>query len=251
MPIASTDLLVYHALNRPTDDTTTTGGAIDLDWRPVFTQLAANDDIEVLSSAAGDTTQTATIWGRNAAGEIVTQAVTLSGTTAVIFSTAGILERVLRCQISADAVGTVTFRRSIAGATVATIAIGERGTSIMFYDSSSDPSVTKTRYEKVFYLNNHATLTLTNAKVQLSADPSTKLNISVDDAVNGTTTAANRVTNPGVAQAYVGVGVQITVPGGGNLAAASRIGMWIRQSLGVADTPIKNTFDLRADGTSV
>lgn len=248
--IVSGDLLLFLSAGRPTADTGSTGGAIDLDWRPVFTQLAANDDLEVVSSAAGDTTQTATVWARNAGGSIVTEGVTLNGTTAVIFSTISTVERVLKFQLSADAAGTVTLRRSVAGATVGTVPIGERGFQIMFYDSSSDPGTTIVRYEKMFAYNVNSTNNLLGATVELDADPSTVLNIRLEDAQNDNNSAADRLTEPtGNGGSWVGVGTAIAVPGT-DLALSSGIGTWVRQSLTTGNSPIRASFDMIIAGST-
>jgi hypothetical protein len=250
MPIASTDLILVGSANRPTNDSGTSGGAVDANHRPVFVQLAANDDVEVLSSSGADTTQTATLTARDLGGAIVAEGVTLNGVTPVIFSTIGVVERVLRFILSAPTAGVVTVRRSVAGAEISTVPIGELGFFIMFYDSFSDPDNPLVRYEKVFWKNTHGTLTLTNSKVTLTADPSSKLNIRLEDAVNDNNSSANRLVEPtGNGGSWVGVGVEIGVPGD-NLTAGSVIGVWIRQSLNAADSPIKNTFDLRLAGTT-
>ncbi len=250
MPIISSELLLFWSANRPTADTGTTGGAIDLDYRPVFTQLAANDDLEVISSNAGDTTQTATVWCRNAAGSIVTEGVTLNGTTAVIFSTISTVERVLKFQLSADAAGTVTLRRSVAGATVGTVPAGERGFQIMFYDSSSDPSDPKVRYEKIFAKNTNETNALLSATVELDADPAAVLNIRLEDAQNDNNSAADRLTEPtGNGGSWTGVGTAIAVPAT-DLAALGAIGTWCRQSLDAGEAAIKNQFDIIIAGST-
>lgn len=56
MPIATTDLIFYGSANRPSDDTSLTGGAIATTDRPDITQLTANSVIAVVSDGA-DTRQ--------------------------------------------------------------------------------------------------------------------------------------------------------------------------------------------------
>jgi hypothetical protein len=194
MPIAATDLLAYNALNRPEDETATGGGGRDPDHRPGFTQLAANDDLEYVSDNAGDTTQTVTVDGRDAAGAFVTEAITLNGTTAVLGTQ--VFERVLSIVMSADAAGTVTIRRQPGGANVYQIPIGERGCSAMFIQAASS-GVVETRYDKMFWLNNHGSLTLNAAKVQITADPAAVIRQGVEPSAKDDTLAiANRTTAP-------------------------------------------------------
>lgn len=246
MPIAGTDLLAFTSLNMPESDTTTSGGAIDIDNRPVFTQLAANDILEMLSSNAGDTTQNVTVTGRNAAGVIFSDTKTLNGTTVVDFT--GTFERVLKVSMSADAAGIVTIRRDGAGATVGTIPIAERGFRLLFYDSASSTSGQTKRYEKTFFKNTHGTLTLTNAKVQLFADPSSVIKQGVVAAKDDSTSVANRLTDPSVT--YVDDGVDQTVPTG-ILAAGEAIGLWWEMTLATDNPPIRSTFSSRLSGFTV
>lgn len=248
MPIVATDLIAYHALNRPEDDTSTGGGARDPDMRPGFTQLAADDDIEVLSSAAGDTSQVVTVDGRNAAGAFVTATATLNGTTPVILSPATTFERVLSISMDADAAGIVTVRRSVGGATIYAIPIGERGSSAFFINSASEPSAA-TRFDKMFWENAHATLTLNDAKVQLTADPAGRIRQAVEATKDDSTTIANRKNTPsGVT--FVDDSVQQNVPGT-TLEALTAIGLWIEQALLAGDSPIRNTFTNELAGTTV
>ena len=246
MPIAASDLILYLAANTPEDETSTAGGAIDALRRPDFTQLAANDDVEALSDNAGDT-MNLTITARNAAGAIVSETKALTGTSAVIFATIGIIERILKAELASAPAGIITVRRSVAGATVRTIPIGERGFEIFFYDSASESGAT-IRYQKAFYLNNHATLTLNNAKVQLTADPEAIMDFALGTAKDDTETTTNRKTAPAAVSSFDDT--QKNVPGN-TLEAASRIAVWIRMQLIADDTPKRSTFTSELTGTSV
>ena len=246
MAVLATDLIVYNSLNRPEDDTTLTGGGIDVDHRPVFTPLAANDTLEMLSSAAGDTTQTVTITGRDAVGAIISDVQTLNGTTVVSFT--GTFERVLKVVMSADAVGIITIRRASAGPTVGTIPVGERGFNRMFYDSASEAASVE-RYEKVFGRNNNGTDTLTNAEIELTADPSSRIRIGLAATKGDTATIANRKAVP-AGITFVDDNVAQAVPTD-QLAAGEAIGVWIEQDLLADDSPFKSSFDLTIRGTTV
>lgn len=245
MAIASTDLLLLGSLNRPLDDTSTSGGGIDVDHRPEFTQLAATDTLEVLSSSAGDTTQSITITGRNAAGAIISDTKTLNGTTVVAIT--GSFERVHSAVLSADTAGNVTVRRSSAGPTVGVIPAGERGFYALFQRSASE-AAQAIRYEKIFWRNNHGTLTLTSADVTLTADPDSRIRIGLATAVDDTGSVANRKTAPG-GVTFSDDNVVLSVPGG-NLAAGSAIGVWVEQNLPADDSPHRTTFTTRLRGAS-
>lgn len=245
MAIQDTELIAYGSLNRPEDDVNTSGGAIDADNRPVFTQMAAQDTLEVLSDNSGDTTQQITVTGRDAAGAIQSDTKTLNGTTPVALT--GTFERVLKAVLDSDGAGTVTLRRASAGPTVGTIPAGERGFFAMFIKAASESGAT-TRYEKTFWKNTNGTLTLNDAKVRLAADPSAVIKQGVAASKDDSGSVANRKTSPGVT--FVDDSVDQDVPGT-TLEAGSAIGVWWELSLGAGASPIKDTFTARLSGTSV
>jgi hypothetical protein len=240
------DLAIFCSANMPDSDSGTAGGAIDLLRRPDFTQIAANDTIQAVSSAAGDTTQTVTVEGRNAAGSIVSETKTLTGTTAITFSTLATVERVLRAEMSATAAGTVTIRRTTGPVTIRVIPIGERGFVSPFRKTASDPSVIKNYYAKLFARNGHASQALLGATVSQSADPDARIMHVLAASVNDTGTVTDRTTAPSgtfddTAKAVPGT----------DLAGTAAIGVWLRLQLPAADTPHRTTYDLQLSGSSV
>ncbi len=247
MPIDAAELIAFNALNRPEDDVSTGGGGRDVDVRPDFIQLAANDDLEVLSDNAGDTTQVVTVQGRDVTGAVVTATATLAGVAAVILSPATVFERVHFVNMDSDAVGNVTLRRSVAGATVYVIPIGERGSS-MFFISSASAVGPVTRYDKMFWRNTDAVLTLNSAEVQLTADPATRIRQGVALAKDDVVTITNRLTAP-AGIVFVDDSVQQSVPST-TLEALTDIGVWIEQALLAADPPIRDTFTTELAGTT-
>ncbi len=252
MSIVAGDLVLYCAVNMPVDSVSTVGGAIDPKRRADFTQLAANDDVEVISSAAGDT-QNCTIVGRDATGAIVTETKALTGTSAAIFASLGVIERVLSVELASDAIGTITVRRSVAGATIRVIPIGERGFKAMFQQDSSDPLVQTDFYVKLFWKNTHGSLTLTTAVVKQNADPDARITMCNAVAVNDVATSANRITAPSGADLQDPDTFDDTdkaVPGG-SIAAGSAIGVWYRLRLPAADSPHRSTYTSELDGNTV
>ncbi|GAF88322.1 unnamed protein product, partial [marine sediment metagenome] len=73
MSVAASDLQVYGAANMPEDDSSTVGGAVDESIKVVFTDLASNDTIDMVSDDAGDTDQVYRAYGFNAAGARITE----------------------------------------------------------------------------------------------------------------------------------------------------------------------------------
>lgn len=254
MAIAAADLILFAAANEPDEDTSTAGGAIDLLRRLDFTQLAANDDIEVVSTSASDT-QNCTITGRSASGTIVSETKALTGTTAAIFATLGVIERVLTVELASVAIGTITVRRSVAGATVRVIPIGERGFKMMFRKLAADVSSGSTRnfYAKGFWKNTHATLALLTAQVKQNADADARITHLLASAVDDTNTIANRITAPGAAITQdpdTFDDTDKTVPGT-DLGAGVAIGVWFRMQLPAGDTPHKYSYVSELVGSSV
>lgn len=247
MPIASTDLIALGSLNRPEDDTATVGGAIDIDNRPVFTQLAANDTVQVKSDNAGDTTQNVTITGRDAAGAFVSEVLgPLTGLTLVVGTQT--FERVLKVVMDADAVGIITVERTTGPTLIETIPVGERGFYGLFIKSVSESGAT-TRFEKFFWKNNHGSLTLNSATVELTADPAAKIRMGLEAAKDDSNTAADRKTAPG-GVTFVDDNVSQAIPGN-TLESASAIGTWIELALTADDSPVRDTFTTELAGTSV
>ena len=252
MPIVAGDLQLYTSVNMPDVDTGTNGGAIDTLRRLDFTQIAANDDIEVISTSASDT-QNCTITARDTAGNVVTETKALTGTTAAIFSTIGVIERVIQVELASAAIGTITVRRSVAGATLRTIAVGERGFMAMFRKTASDPSTIKNYYTKGFWKNTHATLSLQNATVKQNADPDARITHLLANATGDTATQTDRVTAPAVANTQdpdTFDDTDKTVPGT-NLGAGIAIGVWFRLQLPSADAAHRTTYTTELAGQTV
>ena len=245
MPITAAELIAYGSASRPTDDTSTTGGAIDTADRPEFTQWTANAVAAVVSDGAD--TRTVTVEGRLATGAIDSEVLTLNGTTEVVG--AKTFERVLTITLSATSgTRTVTVRQGSGGATRATIGINETSRTALFRRSASSTSGITIRYEKIFWKNTNGSLTLNSAAVKLTADPDSRIRIGLDTAINATVSVANRVSAPG-SVTFVDDNVSQSVPGG-VLAAGDRIGVWIEQNLPQSDSAHKTTFTTELSGTT-
>lgn len=249
MPIVSGDLILYGPQSNPTDDSSAAGGAINRQYRPVFTQLLANSTL-VYQSSASDVRVIQAI-GRDATGSVVTESVALNGTNAV--SGTQIFERLQMVSLTGGASGaqTVTVGGSgvgVGGGGLGTIPATELGFYMLFRNSSSSSS-TLTRYEKVFYRNSHATLTLQSALIQLAADPSAVLQMGLETAKNDSTSIANRLAVPG-GVSFVGVGVDVSVPGT-TLEAGSYISAWIKQALAANNAAIRASFTTQLAGSTV
>lgn len=243
MPILTTDLVNYLAASMPENDTATSGGAIDATGKPDLVQWAANNIAQVVSDGAD--TRVVTVTGRNAAGAIVSDAITLNGAVAV--SGVVTFERVLKVVTTSNASRTVLVKEAAGGTTRATFIPLDVTKRALFYDSASGAGIL-IRYEKLFWRNNHATLTLTNATVTLTTDAAARIRIANATAVDDSGSVANRLTLPG-GLTFVDDSVAQAVPGGA-VAAASRIGVWIEQNLPANDPATKSTFTTQIAGTT-
>lgn len=246
--IVAADLVAYHAATQSDADAIAVGGAIDLLRRPDFTQLAANDDVEVISTSASDT-QNCTITARAADGTITSQTKALTGVTAAIFNTmgaAGVVERILQVELASVAIGTITVRRSVAGATVRVIPIGERGFSMIHRKGASDPSVQVDYYAKFFWKNTNATNALLGAAISESADPAAVMTHWVVGSVNDSGTTTNRQTAPG-GSAFSGASQAVP---GTDLAATAAIGVWLHMTLAAAQAAIRSTYTSQIAGST-
>lgn len=250
MAIVASDLVAYGSASMPDDDTPTgIGGAIALTKRVVFTDISANDEVEALSSNAGDTTQTITFYGRDAAGNIVSEAETLNGVTPVV--TAQVFASILKITLSAAAVGTVTVRKESDDVTIATFAPGETEIRRPFYDASAEASggATRTYYEKIFLKNNHGSLALTAATVAETADPSTNVAFALEASLDGTDTngAGARQTHTG---GYTFNSTTKNVANSQSLTAEAAQGVWLQLTLADGEAALNTSFTMQLAGNT-
>ena len=245
MPIVATDLVKYGAASRPSDDVSTTGGAIDTLDRPDITQLTANAQIAVISDGAD--TRTVTVQGRNAAGAVISDVITLNGAVEALGTLT--FERILTITLSTTSASrTVTVRQGAGGATRATIGLNELTRTSLFRQSASETGVTL-RYEKTFWKNNHGSLTLNSAQVRLTADPDARIRLGLATSINDTATVTNRKTAP-AGVSFVDDNVYQSVPGG-VLTAGDRIGVWWELNLPANDIAHRTSATDELSGTSV
>lgn len=127
------------------------------------------------------------------------------------------------------------------------------GARRMFYAAESNAAggADKGVVEKLFVKNTHSTLTLTNAKIQLTADGSTNdiLKIALESGLQLNQSATNRLTPPSQVTDTYSTSLK-TVPGGGNLPANSYIGVWVSGALDDGLSPEKFNFTITTTGSS-
>lgn len=242
MSIAASDLVLYNSASMPVSNTGTSGGAIDPLRRPDFTQMTVTETVRIVSSSAGDTTQTVTIVGRLADGSLATETLSLNGTTPVTSSNT--YERLLSALTSATCVGNVTVARTTGPTTIRIIPAGERGFQAVFQQDSSDPLVQVDYFMKVFWKNANGTLTLTSSVVKENADPAGDITFALAASINDSGSVANRITSPGLTFNSA----DKNVPNSQNLTAGSGIGVWLDLTLAAAAAALKSTYTTELDG---
>lgn len=248
---ASTDIIAYCAQSHPLTDSGSPGGPIDEFMRAVFTDLAANDDIEAVSDDTGDTNIFGIAKGRDSSGNLVEETKQLNGTTAVIFSTLGLIDDMESFRLTQPAIGNITVRRSVSGATIAVIPAGELGFRRIFFGAYSHQSNSKDYYEKIFLKNVHPVTTLQSVIISEDTDPSATITFTLAASVDDSAFADNRLTAPDTDDIEPDTfdGTDKDVPGSGaNLDPGSAIGVWVKMTLAAAAVASKNTYTFGIDG---
>lgn len=131
-----------------------------------------------------------------------------------------------------------------------------------FYNVASDVTGGSNRnyYEKIFAVNTNTTTALTVASILKQVDPSSGvLEFALTNALNDTSTIANRQTLPSVAITAFSTGSApqtIAIPSPQNMPsgaapnAAGAQGIWINLALSAGLAAAKTSFTLRVTGTT-
>jgi hypothetical protein len=250
MPITSDDIKFLGSDVMAEDDSTVNqGGVIDTTVKMLFTDISTTDNVTIISSSAGDTTQTVTVYGRDASGALINEALSLNGTSRVVGSE--LFERILKVVVSASHAGTITVTRDN-GPTYTTIGTLETGILSIrrpFYNVAADVTGGSSRnfYEKIFIKNTHGTLALLSAVIKELSDPTGNITFDLEDAVDGNNSSSDRVTAPASAMLGSFDDTNKNVPGT-NLEAGTAIGVWLNLTLSAGATPQKSTYAIRVDG---
>ena len=250
--VAADHIGLYCAIAHPLTDSGIPGGPVDPSMRAMLTDIAANDDLEVLSSDAGDTTVPFTIRALDPSGNTVVQTATLNGTTAVIFSSLGVIERVEEAFLSTPALGDITVRRSVGGATVAVIPAGERGFRRIFRRAYSHPDNAKDYYEKIFVRNIHTYYTIANVSVEEDTDPTGFLTFALAASLDDEAFSTSRLTSPAVADLQdpdtFDASLKMIPCEGSNLDPEASCGIWLKMAVPAAEPVFKDTYTLEIAG---
>ncbi len=242
MPVAPADLVLYASLNRPQDDVSPSGGAIDATMRATPPAVLTPPGVVVFVSSSALDVQVATVLYRDVYGNLLTGTVNLAGTAPV--SGGFVVQEICFVQLSAAASGTVTVSTPASGAPITTIPPTERGFTILFISAKQAASVQ--RFEKAFWKNVGAS-TLTGGGVTLTSDPQGVTTVAPAAAIDDALLVGTRETAPPGVGPYQGVGARAAVPGG-TLGPGHAVGVWARQTVGAATPAAQNQFTTKVDG---
>jgi hypothetical protein len=251
MSVSSTDLIWYGSAVMAEVDGTTQGGAIDLTTIvvPASSSLfnaMSDGKVDIVSSSTSDNSQTVTIYGRTDAGSIVSEALSLNGTTTVNGTlTYNRLEKIV---MSATAVGTITITAHTGATTIGTLVPGVKTLRRPFYNVSADVSGGSQRiyYEKLFIKNTNGSNALLGAQVIKQADPTGDFTFWVVGSVNDSGTSTNRQTAPGGSTFSSSAQGTATT----DLASGAAQGVWWALTLAAGTAATTTTFTPRISGST-
>lgn len=233
MTIAQSDLVFCASTDSPWADDQANGGAIDPSSRILASILSSREKLEVVSDGAD--TRDVTIIGRNYGGEQVIDIIELNGTTVV----SGQIEfyTVLEILLSdADASRTITIRQQSDNTVLQTVGPNIDKYTSLFKFAFPSESQTLTRYEKVFAKNNHASDSLIDALVSMTANLSGNISYGLAASQDDSLSASDRLTAPSGITFVSTLNNEDAVPGS-DIAAGSAIGIWIKQVLAADERP--------------
>ena len=261
MAVDAGQLIIYASSGMPEDDSTVTGGDINSGIRLQFDALEASTTVVAYSTSNVDI-NTLTVYGRNNAGSIVNEAITVSG-TGLSLGGSTTFSGIFKATLShATGFGLITVSGSSQNV-VAKIPINESGFRLPFYAATSAAGSSKTFYEKVFVKNRSGSSTLNTANVLQIADTgvSSKITFGLENGkscpgpfllsgVGPTGLVANRLTIPSHVDSF-GSGTSGVWPSGtGNLEPTAYQGVWLKLSLDAGEGKIDSFYEIDASGMS-
>ena len=246
MSVQSNELVIYTANNMPEDNTSTVGGDINSGIRASFDDPSSAVQIVTYSSSASDT-GTLSLTGRSTAGLIISDTISLSGTTKI--SSSNTYERILKAELSKVCDGIVTVSGTSINK-ITDVPIGESGFRRPFYDATSQVGVAKTYYEKLFVQNRNPTLALSNAKViEVSTGFSSKITFALEDSKQSNQTITDRGAVPTGVTGGFGDGPSGIVSD--ELTATDYQGIWLKMSLDADEDSTNSFYEVQISGTTV
>ena len=249
MAVTSADIVLYASANMPQNDSKTSGGSINSGVRVTFTDPSSAARVVVFSSSASDTSQVLALKGRNAAGAIIVENVSLDGTTNV--TSANTFERILTANLNAGGVGNITVSGNGVNQ-IAEIPIGESGFLRPFYDVTANASSSKTFYEKIFVKNNNTSSTLDSATLSPVAATglASQITYGVEDGKASPQSVSNRITAPTGVDIFGSGATGVYPSGTGILTPHDYQGVWLKLTVDANASAINSFYEIQVSGTT-
>lgn len=259
----------YLSANRPEDDSSTSGGAVDTNMRLMLRSDGdslnggSGDQVDLVSDSASDT-QSVDLAGYDTSDTWQTESVTLTGTTNV--QSTNTYKHLRKVEAASDAVGTITIAEYNSGSPTElfTITAGERGRAALFLkaEANAGGGATKYLYEKVFVYSSGSTYS--GGDFYNSEDEDSELAFDLEMSSDSTTTGgsesvANRATEPSTGGTYSWAdhasGDKHTVGDAedGALTDTEAQGVWVRLTLAAgrsAELQVQYTLNFVASSVS-
>ena len=246
MSVASSDLVLYASADMPENNSAAAGGAIDSGVRVTFDDPSAASQLIVYSSSESDTSQSLILTGRDAVGSIVSESISLSGSSQK--TSINTYERILKAQLSPAGVGIVTVSGNNYNK-ITDIPVGETGFRRPFYDATASLTVGKTYYDKFFVKNNHSSSALTSAAViEVSSGQYDKITFALEDSKKSNQSVTNRTTAPTGVTGGFGSGSSGII--GGQLSAQDYQGVWLKLSLNAGQSDVNSFYQVQISGAT-
>jgi len=265
MSVTSTDLKFYASENMPSGDSGTVGGAIDITRRVLFEDSAlANNPaasggdgtLRYLSTNNADSGDTVTVYGRNAAGSLISEAKNV-GNSGVVTTGTAVFERILWASLTAHDYDIKVNDSS--GNNILTVESGVTGVLRPFIGVSSSPSADVTVYSKTFLKNTNAVNALLNtAFIENAGGIADYITFAIEDAIQDSGTSTNRLTAP--AAGDVGAAgfnsatktlASQTDAGTTDLGPGSGVGIWLCLNLSSGLAAQKSTYSISVSGETI
>lgn len=251
MALTANDLVLYGSANMPKSNGNTVGGVIDTTTKITFTDIAADDTVDLVSSLAEDTSKDVTVVGRTSTGTMASGTVTLTGTSDVLVNVQ--FERIMEVVSHNGHHGTVTVKRTTDDATIGTLESGINTLRRPFFNVSSASSGAADYYEKGFFKNNSITNALLAGSVSevsdtLESGTNGDITFALSNGQNDGETISNRLnTAPSAVTSFNDTTKNIP---GINLLPGSGVGVWFKMSLESGQSPGKYVATYRLNGST-
>lgn len=249
MSVSASDIKIYGSANMPEDNSSLSGGVINSGVRVVFEDIASTDYVRVSGDNTADT-GTITIWGRNAAGQIISESRGFSGvgfdTTTVQF------ERILKMGLDAACVGNITVYDETTETLIATFEPLVTGIRRPFYDVAADAVGGSQRifYEKVYIRNNNSVNALLSAQVtEIASGVFNDIDFGLESgSLGGSQSVASRLNTAPTGVTTFGNG-PTSIPAS-DLSPASHQAMWLRLTLNAGAAAQNSYYQFKVTGNT-